>query len=355
MSIRGYTDLAISTVQEDTRAFRYLNEISKSVKTASELSGQMLAYSGRGNFVVETTHLNDIIEEMKPMLYVSVSRKVDLEFILGRDLPSVKVDGTQMGQVILNLVANASEAIGTSTGKITLRTGLEKPVLSGNSDTAEKESSCVFIQVDDTGSGMSDKVISKLFEPFFTTKFTGRGLGMAVVQGIVEGHNGFITVSSELGVGSSLKVLIPISEESASGSESDGGSEIRSLERTPVGILLVDDEKNILFVGKYTLEKAGYTVFTAGDGERAVEVYRSNKDVIQCVILDLTMPIMDGVECLRELKKCDPAVRVILSSGYNQQEVESRIHLREIVGYLKKPYGLGVLIAEVKKALRNRC
>ena len=352
MAIRGYTDLAVSCVEEEDQVFVYLNEINKSVRTASELSGQMLAYSGRGNFVIETVGINDIIDKLKPMSQVSVSRKAELQFHLDGKLPCVRVDSTQMEQVILNLLTNASEAIGSSSGVITVTTGQEKRFPPGVQDRQE-EIVYVFIQVEDTGTGMSDEVLQKLFEPFFTTRFTGRGLGMAVVQGIVEGHNGFIEVNSKLGSGSSLKVFIPGSEEAATDAESDEEEESSAREKKGIGVLLVDDEKNILFVGKHTLTEAGYIVYTASDGEKAVEEYTNNSEAIQCVILDLTMPVMDGVECLRELKKLDPEVKVILSSGYNQQEVENRIRLEEIAGYLKKPYGLSTLRSEVKKVIQS--
>ncbi len=353
MAIRGYTDLALSCVNKQDQIFMYLNEINKSVRTASELSGQMLAYSGRGNFVIETASINDIIEKLKPMFQVSVSRKAELKLRLEGNLPRVRVDSTQMEQVILNLLTNASEAIGSSSGKIIVTTGKETRFSPGGRERQEEKRVYVFIQVEDTGTGMSDEVLRKLFEPFFTTKFTGRGLGMAVVQGIVEGHNGFIEVNSKLGYGSSLKVFIPGLEEAAAEPLFDEERVSSAKEKTEIGVLFVDDEKNILFVGKHTLTKAGYVVYTAADGEKAVEKYKSNRNAIDCVILDLTMPVMDGVDCLRELKKIDPSVKVILSSGYNQQEVENRIHLEEIAGYLKKPYGLEALRAEVKKVLRS--
>ncbi|RKZ01925.1 hypothetical protein DRQ21_09725 [Candidatus Fermentibacteria bacterium] len=353
MAIRGYTDLAVSCVDEEDQVFLYLSEINKSVRTASELSGQMLAYSGRGNFVLETVGINDIIEKLKPMFQVSVSRKAELRFHLAGKLPMVRVDSTQLEQVILNLLTNASEAIGSSSGIITVTTGQEKRFPPGVQDRQEEEKTYAFIQVEDTGSGMSEEVLQKLFEPFFTTKFTGRGLGMAVVQGIVEGHNGFIEVNSKLGSGSSLKLFIPGLEEAAISPKSDGEGVSSVREKAGIGVLLVDDEKNILFIGKHTLTKAGYIVYTATDGEKAVEEYTNHGEAIHCVVLDLTMPVMDGVECLRELKKLDPAVKVILSSGYNQQEVENRIRLEEIAGYLKKPYGLSALRSEVKKVLQS--
>ncbi|MCK5841749.1 MAG: transporter substrate-binding domain-containing protein [Candidatus Sabulitectum sp.] len=350
MSIRGYTDLAISTVKEEDQAFEYLKKINKSVGIASELSGQMLAYSGKGNFVVETVYLNDIIEKIKPMFQVSVSRKVDLVCDQSRDMPCIKVDSTQMEQVILNLVTNASEAIGAGRGTITVTTGKEKRV-HPNKPEEKEEKDFVFFQVDDTGSGMSNDVIEKLFEPFFTTKFTGRGLGMAVVHGIVEGHNGIIEVHSELGVGSSIKVFIPSVNENGKKLKKQADGEF-SISGKTTGVLLVDDEKNILFIGELALKKTGYTVFTAVNGEEAVGIYKKNSNEIQCVVLDLTMPVMDGVECLKVLKKYDPEVKVILSSGYNQKDVESKIHIDDIAGYLKKPYGLNALRQQVKNVMQ---
>ncbi len=351
MSIRGYTDLAISTVKEEDQAFEYLKKINKSVGIASELSGQMLAYSGKGNFVVETVYLNDIIEKIKPMFQVSVSRKVDLVFHQDRDMPCIKVDSTQMEQVILNLVTNASEAIGAARGTITVTTGIEKRVHPNRPEEENEENNFVYLQVDDTGSGMSNDVIGKLFEPFFTTKFAGRGLGMAVVHGIVEGHNGFIEVHSELGVGSSIKVFIPSVDENGEKLKKEGDGEF-SFSGETAGVLLVDDEKNILFIGELALKKTGFTVFTATNGEEAIEIYKKNSTEIQCIVLDLTMPVMDGVECLKGLKKYDPQVKVILSSGYNQKDVESKIHIDDIAGYLKKPYGLNALCQLVKTVMQ---
>ncbi|MEA3265661.1 MAG: transporter substrate-binding domain-containing protein [Candidatus Fermentibacteria bacterium] len=351
MSIRGYTDLAISTVKEEDQAYEYLKKINKSVGMASELSGQMLAYSGKGNFVVETVYLNDIIEKIKPMFQVSVSRKVDLVYNQGRDMPCIRVDSTQMEQVILNLVTNASEAIGAGRGTITVITGKEKRVHPDRPEEKE-ENDFVFFQVDDTGSGMSHDVVKKLFDPFFTTKFTGRGLGMAVVHGIVEGHNGFIEVHSEPGAGSSIKVFIPSVDENEKKSKKEVDDKF-SFSGGTAGVLLVDDEKNILFIGELALKKSGYTVFTAVNGEEALEIYKRNSNEIQCIILDLTMPVMDGVECLKDLKKYDPEVKVILSSGYNQKDVESKIHIDDIAGYLKKPYGLNALREQVKNVMQR--
>ncbi len=351
MAIRGYTDLAISTVKEEGQTLKYLKEINKSVGTASELSGQMLAYSGRGNFVVETVCINDIIEKMRPMIQVSISRKAELQIHTDEYLPPVTVDSTQMEQVILNLLTNASEAIGSSRGIITVTTGLEKTLPPGNTDSGGEERPYIFIQVDDTGCGMSAEVLEKLFEPFFTTKFTGRGLGMAVVHGIVEGHQGFVTVTSEQGAGSSFKVFIPAADKAKNQLSLETERKSSPSNATPAGILLVDDEANIVFIGRHLLQKYNYTVLSAGNGEEALRVYAENKDSIQCVILDLTMPVMDGAECLRELKKIDPAVKVILSSGYNRKDAESRIHSDDIAGYLKKPYGLKALLAVVRSAL----
>lgn len=351
MVIRGYTDLAISTVKEEEQAFEYLKEINKSVRVASELTGQMLAYSGKGNFVVETVNFNDIIEKMRPMFQVSVSRKAELRINTKKDLPLVKVDSTQMEQVILNLLTNASEAIGSSRGTITVTTGYRKTLPSGSTDSREKKRLYVFVQVDDTGCGMSPEVLEKLFEPFFTTKFAGRGLGMAVVHGIVEGHKGFVSVSSEQGEGSTIKVFIPAVDNPDIQVTLETETKPCSSNTISAGILLVDDETNILFIGRHVLEKYNYTVFSASNGEEAIQIYRKKKDLIQCVILDMTMPIMDGAECLRELKLLDPAVKVILSSGYNRQDAESRIHLDDISGYLKKPYGLKALLAAVRRVL----
>ncbi|MCK5786313.1 MAG: transporter substrate-binding domain-containing protein [Candidatus Sabulitectum sp.] len=353
MAVRGYTDLAISSANQGDQIYEYLKEISKSVNQASELTGQMLAYSGRGNFVVETVYIDEIIDKMKPMFKLSVSRKAELKIHSEGSIPPVEVDSTQMEQVIMNLVTNASEAIGSSSGVITITTGLEETQPPGPVFSEEARRPYVFIQVEDTGCGMSRETIEKLFEPFFSTKFAGRGLGMAVVQGIVEGHKGFITVKSKEGSGSSIKAFIPaldrmsgqtVQNPSRKTGVSDDGKKV---------VLFVDDEANIMFIGKHVLEKEGYAVLSASDGEEALKAYRENSDTIQCVILDLTMPVMDGAECLRELRAFDSQVRVILSSGYNRQDAESRIPADHIAGYLKKPYSLQALATEVRRVLAD--
>ncbi len=353
MAIRGYTELAMSASDKNDSVFDFLEKTIKSIGVASELSGQMLAYSGKGNFVIEPAQVNDIIENMKPMFQVSVSRKANLIFNLRENNPDVLVDSTQMEQVILNLVTNASEALGSSKGTIIISTGTEITQIP-DCDSNEKNKNFVFFKVEDTGEGMTEEVKNKLFEPFFSTKFTGRGLGMAVVQGIVDGHNGFIKVITKIGTGSSLKIYIPaLQGEPVRYKKLLQSSVEENSKKSSQGILMVDDEKNILFIGELALKKSGYTVFTAENGEDAVSIYNKNKAQIDCIVLDLTMPVMDGIECLKELTKINPTVKVILSSGYNKQDVEERIDSSYISDYLKKPYGLKALRSIVKEVLEG--
>jgi len=345
MSILGHAELAMMRLNAASPARDNLLSIEQAAQRAADLSRQMLAYSGKGRFVVEAIDLGDLVSEMTHMLEVSISKKALLRFNRVPDLPAVEVDATQIRQVLMNLVINASEAIGDKSGVIAITTGAMQCDHGYLSDVwlAEQlaDGLYVYVEVADTGCGMDRDTLSRIFDPFFTTKFTGRGLGMAAVLGIVRGHKGAIKIYSEPGKGTTFKILLPAAAGHA-GRLSDIPTE-ESLWQGSGTVLLVDDEDTIRALGQEMLEALGFTALIARDGREALEIFKERGQEIRAVLLDLTMPRMDGEETFRELRRISEDVRVIMSSGYNEFEVSQRFIGKGLTGFIQKPYKLSEL------------
>jgi len=340
MAILGNADLAMMRLSPASPACDNIDQIEKAARRAADLARQMLAYSGKGHFVIESLNVNNVIQEMAHMLEVSISKKAMLRFNLAQNLPNIEVDATQLRQVIMNLVINASEAIDERSGVIAISTGAvdcDRAYLSEMwIDDRLPEGLYIYLEIADTGCGMDKETVSKIFDPFFTTKFTGRGLGMAAVLGIIRGHHGAIKTYSEKGKGTTFKILLPasLSPESHSAALSHDDEFLKGSGT----VLLVDDEETIRALGKDMLQFLGYHVLTATDGRESLEIFRQNKDGIVCVILDLTMPHLDGEQTFRELRRIKPDVRVLMSSGYNEQEVTQKFLGKGLAGFIQKPY-----------------
>jgi PAS domain S-box-containing protein len=353
MAILGNADLALTDLSRVSPVRENLLEIKKASQRAAELAKQMLAYSGKGKFVIELLDLSEVVEEMAHILEVSVSKKAILKYNFADNLPPFEGDATQVRQVIMNLITNASEAIGDRSGIISIsvgamqadRTYLRETYLDENLP----EGMYVTLEVADTGCGMDDETRGKLFDPFFTTKFTGRGLGMAAVLGIVRGHSGAVKIYSEMGKGTTMRVLFPAVEGkiAAMAKRADAVADWRGSGT----VLLVDDEETVRAVGAMMLKRLGMTVIPASDGREAVDIFAHRSDEIDCVILDLTMPHMDGEQAYRELRRIDPEVHVIMSSGYNEQDVTQRFVGKGLAGFIQKPYELEKLVAILRKTL----
>jgi two-component system cell cycle sensor histidine kinase/response regulator CckA len=353
VAILGNADLALNDLEISSPARHSVQEIEVASRRAAELCRQMLAYAGKGRFEVQALDLREVVEEMAKMLEVSISKKISLKYTFTHPVPPIEADAAQIRQVIMNLIINASEAIGESVGAIAIRVGgghYEHGYLNGTYLNEElPEGNYAYFEVSDTGCGMSEETKRKLFEPFFTTKFTGRGLGMAAVLGIVRGHRGAIKVYSELGKGTTFKVLLPASTKYAEPiPRGDGDAGIAKMSGT---ILLIDDEESVRTVGRKMLERLGFEVLLAENGEEGLRLYSANRGSIRCVLLDLTMPRMDGEECYRELRNLDPAVCVIISSGYNEHEVTQKFIGKGLAGFIQKPYQLAALQAAFQKTL----
>ncbi len=352
VGILGYSDLAREELPTGSPVASYIDGVQHSARRAADLAHQMLAYSGKGKFIIESINLNMLVTEMMHLLEVSVSKKAVLKFNFAHNLPAIEVDATQIRQVIMNLITNASEAIGSASGVISVSTGamdcdrsyLRETYL----DEDLTEGLYVYLEVADTGCGMDAATQAKIFDPFFTTKFTGRGLGLAAVLGIMRGHRGAMKVYSEPGRGTTFKALFPALDQPATAAEEVPAT------RLPAGtgtILLADDEETVRAVGRRMLERAGYTVLTAVDGRETLEVFHEHANDIACVILDLTMPHLGGEEVFRELRRRHKDVRVILSSGYNEQDVTQRFAGKGLAGFIQKPYRRQELLAVLHKVL----
>ena len=346
MVVLGYTDLAMRQASPMSPARDSLAEIEKAGRRAAELCRQMLAYSGRGKFIVETIDPRGLVEEMAHLLKATISKKALLSLDLERAVPPLEGDASQVRQIVMNLITNASEAIGDRSGVIRISIGAmecSQEYLSGTYlDDKLPAGLYVYIEVSDTGCGMSRETVARMFEPFFTTKFTGRGLGMAAVLGIVRGHKGAIDIASELGTGTTIRVFFPALKEEATATVATGKpADVAG--KLSGRVLLVDDEETLRVLGARMLGLLGYEVLTAADGQQAVELYKVRWQQIDLVVLDLTMPRMDGGETLRELRRINPKARVIMSSGYAETELSARFAGTGLAGFLQKPYNLATL------------
>jgi PAS domain S-box-containing protein len=354
--ILGNADLALAELSPVAPARESVEAIETGARRAADLCRQLLAYSGKGRFLVQPLDVMELVQEMGHLVSVSISKKVVLKYHFAQNLPAVDADATQMRQTIMNLILNASEAIGDRSGVISVTTGL------AHCD-AEYLKTCfvadgiqpgdfVYVEVADTGHGMDKATMDRIFDPFFTTKFTGRGLGLAAVLGIVRGHKGAIKVYSEVGRGSSFKLLFPAAENQAREVASAAPSP-----RTWKGrgqILVVDDEETVRTLTRRMLERVGFTVLTATDGREAVQIFQRLAAEVSLVILDLTMPHLDGEACFRELRLIKPTVQVILSSGYNEQDVVNLFAGKGLAGFIQKPYTSAELIDRVRDVLGDQ-
>ena len=350
-AILGNADLALLELDPESPVQNNLRKIGQAAARAADLAKQMLAYSGRGKFAIENLDLNRLLEELLPMLEFTLSKKAALHLELTRPLPSVAADATQLGQVVMNLVINASEAIGDRSGSITIRSGsLDLPPgepLGSGPDQCQVPGRHVFLEITDTGEGMDPDTLARIFDPFFTTKFTGRGLGLAAVLGIVRGHQGVLRVASKPRVGTTFRVLLPVSDLPLAPS---GPGTLEEEWQGSGKVLLVDDEATLREVGADMLRSLGFTPITAADGREALTLLLENPD-LRFVLLDLTMPNMDGAECFRELRKVAPTLKIILASGYSEQDITHRFLGTSLAGFIQKPYTFASLRTVIRSAL----
>jgi two-component system, cell cycle sensor histidine kinase and response regulator CckA len=357
MVILGNSELALKGISESSTARQRLVNISRASLRAAEICRQMLAYSGKGLFVIKPVDISEMVREMADMLDVSISKKAVLNYNLAKGLPFIEVDVSQMQQIIMNLVINASEAIGDRNGVINLSTGIQECdsmfLIENKMQDELPAGHYVYLEVEDTGCGMDHETLSKIFDPFFSTKFIGRGLGLSAVQGIVKSHRGGLTILTEPGKGTIFKVLLPIPARPADLVSEEKGKQ-EDFWKASGTILLVDDEEPIRSLGREILEIMGFDVILAADGNEALKVFSAHRDEIVCVILDLTMPNMGGDEACREMLQLKPEVSVIISSGFSEQDVLRRFPEKGLSGFIQKPYRIDDLACILKKIITDK-
>ena len=354
VGVVGNASLAENMLPHGNPAAEILECIVKAGEQAAHLTRQMLAYAGKGRFVVEPVNLSGLVRDTTPLIQSSVSKKIAFSFRLASGMPPVESDPSQMQQVFMNLALNAGEAIGDRTGVISVATGevtLDSTPIDGQLGAWRiAPGRYAYLEVRDTGCGMHPGATAKIFDPFYTTKFQGRGLGLAAVAGIVRAHKGAIQVWTAPGEGATFRVLLPamaaVPEGKAAPAQPEGDLRGKGI------VLVVDDEPVVRDLAKRSLERQGYQVLVADNGPSAVEIVRTDGDGIRLVVLDLSMPGMSGEETLAEFRKLKPDLQVVVSSGYSQAEAMRLFHGARVSGFIQKPYTVQQLAKEVKLALK---
>jgi two-component system, cell cycle sensor histidine kinase and response regulator CckA len=359
--VLGNLELALTDQTLDPETRLSMENAVKASEKSAELSRQMLIYSGSAFYLTTDIHLDELLNRNIGLMKLSFSKNISLNLENYSSLPPIKGDPEQIQRAIMNLLTNASEAIGDNGGDVTIRTGVMDcdPEYLIHSRLQEKPEPgrFVFLEVVDNGCGMSDETLQKIFDPFFTTKFWGRGLGMPEVMGIVKGHHGAIIVDSRVGEGTTIRVLLPamvLNESSFKTGEVVAVIDPKSgsaAERKT--ILVVDDEELVRGMVLRRLGILGYDTIQASDGEKGVRIFQARSNEIDLVILDFGMPKMNGVEAFAELIRIKPDVKVILCSGYTEDTVLQSFPGQRPSGVLHKPYKMEDLQAELQRLLEG--
>jgi len=356
VGVLGNAGLALLDLPADDPSRRAVQAVEVAAHRASDLAQQMLAYTGKGKFVIERVDVSSIVTEMAQLLSAGIPKETALQLNLAEGLPLVEGDATQLRQVTMNLITNASDAVDHKDGVISVTTGVvhaDRWILStAYIDDQLPDGEYVFVEVSDNGVGMDETTRARIFDPFFTTKVAGHGLGMSAVLGIVRGHRGAVHLRSKPGKGSMFRILLPVAP-----SIPEVRQQHREAPRAPSAwpiagtVLIADDEPMVREVAQAILERAGFKVMSVADGRAAVEVYKANVQEIVAAILDLTMPHISSEDLLRDLRLINPALKVLISSGYTEDEMKSRFRRNGPDGFLKKPYRPSDLLDRLREAM----
>ena len=354
VGILGNASLAREDLEAGTPTEELLTDIETAARRAAELTMQLLAYAGKGRFNVQPLDLSKAVREMSTLLQSAISKRATLSLGLAENLPLVDADNTQVRQVIMNLLTNASDALQDQNGGIVLRTGVmhaDAPYLATclAADGVEP-GAFAFVEVADTGVGMDAETLPRIFEPFFTTKFTGRGLGLAATLGIVRGHRGAMHVRSAPGNGTVFRVLFPTVDKHVPGSRTPRS--VIGLSRSGT-ILVVDDEDSVREVARRMLTRSGYRVIEATDGAEALRLFAEHEREITTIVLDVTMPRMSGTEVLAELRQRGKTVPIVLASGYSAQSLAAPVSGETRPVFVQKPFVTRELLDGIDAALER--
>ncbi|MCP4418395.1 MAG: response regulator, partial [Chloroflexi bacterium] len=334
-------------------AIKHIDKVVQAAERAANLTKQLLAYSGRGQFEIRPIDLNVTIQDSLHLLKVSFPKSVQLKTELTEDLPQFVGDLGQIEQVLMNLIINAAESIDDQIGLVTAKTGVEyvneDDIHLPYSGKTLPPGNYLTLEVSDTGMGMDSDTLARIFDPFFSTKSTGRGLGLAAVIGIVRGHNGGLQVESTLGQGTTFRLFFPANQDQLEVAPRPKPS--RSSEELQGLVLVIDDEEPIREAVSDILALEDVQTITASDGLEGLALYRQHMEDIYLVILDMSMPGLDGEATLLRLREISSDVPVVLSSGYSESEISSRFTELEFVSFLPKPYRWDALVEAVQHHL----
>jgi CheY-like chemotaxis protein len=346
MVILGNIDMSLMSLPANSPVVKNLRAAEKACQNAADLTKQMLAYAGKGQFFLQEIFFENIISEIDMVMSISISRKISLKYDIDKAVPTIVADPGQMKQIIMNLVMNASEAIGDKQGGITVSIGRyeHKATTEEKGKIFLKENlipgEYAFIEVTDTGEGIDEEIMPRIFDPFFTTRFIGRGLGLAAVMGILRSLKGAVRVESQTGKGSVLRLYLPASTGRTAFIKPVSGV----LRKT---VLIVDDEEDVVRLGSQMLENLGCKALAARNGAEALDIIRRHESDdsagISLILLDIGMPVMNGEELYEALMKMGCDIPIFISSGYGETDIEERFRNRKVAGMLHKPYKFDAL------------
>jgi signal transduction histidine kinase len=354
--ILGNASLVVDIQKPEPAVRGMLEEIIRAGERAADLTRQLLAYAGKGRFLVESVDVSGLVLDISELIRTSVPRTIDLALDLRSELPTVEADPSQIQQLVMNLILNAVEATGERPGCVRVSAGLHEvrpgdPVANYRPEPPVP-GRYVRIQVRDNGCGMSDSVKQQIFDPFFTTKFLGRGLGLAAALGIVRGHKGAIGVESTEDIGSTFTVLLPATGEVAPAHGGDRRT-VQSPGPSAGVILVIDDEDVVRHAARAALEHYGFTVFEACDGQDGADLFSRLHDRVSVVLVDLTMPRMDGRGVWEYIRRVRPDMRVVISSGFDESEAMKHFASDPDLMFIQKPYTATALIERMTAALKR--
>jgi len=339
-SIVANSELALSELAADAPARDEIQRIRAISIRASEIVGELMIYAGQSDSTFQPVDVSKIVEEMLELLKISISKQATLMTDLGKNLGTVRGDPAQIRQVVMNLVMNASEALRKAGGVISIKTQ-RKHLSSGD---------YIQLEVSDTGCGITDAVQARIFDPFFTTKSAGRGLGLAVVAGIVRVHGGDIHVTSTERTGTTFQILLPCSDHPVSEGPIEGAA-VQEGSHQAGTVMVVEDESTLRLVVSKALRRRGFSVIEASDGRAAVDLFHKHRADVDAILLDVTLPEMSGLEVLAELRKIRPDVKVILTSAYTRGTVLTLLGDQQVEAFIRKPYPIGDLVRLLQKAM----